>query len=166
MLLGTFKGKPTRLSPKWEREPMSVSCKWEKTQQPILNESPLLIQLCEVGSGNPSTCVCCYLSAFSWMTFSCGLQINKGRLGVLTPLLKTHINLQDLDDSCFHSDCAKQTFPDTSVIRSWHDAMFSFRNVWRLIIPGFCSDRLTKMKKAITWFLCRKYESEFKFLIF
>lgn len=107
MLPGIFKGKPTRLSTKWEQEPVSVSCRWEKTQQPIFNESPLL---CEVGSGNPSTCICCYLSAFSWMTFSSGLQINKGWLGVLTALLKAHINLKDLDDSYFHSDCSKQTF--------------------------------------------------------
>lgn len=57
--------------------------RFKRLQQQIFDESPLLTQRCaRVGSGDPRTCICCYLWAFSWMTFSSGLQVNKGWLSV------------------------------------------------------------------------------------
>lgn len=87
-----------------------------------------------VGSGSPRWYICCYRWSFPWRTFSSGLQVNKGWLSVLTLLLKTHINLKNLDN-CFHSDHARQRF----LTPKWSEAdtvlMFSFLNVWWLNLP-------------------------------
>lgn len=85
-----------------------------------------------IGSGNPRPRICCYLRAFSWMTFSSGLQVNEGWPSVLTLLLKTHINLKNLDDNCFHSDCERQTFLTPKWSETDTVVMFSFLSVWRL----------------------------------